>query len=152
LWKHTDWRLGKEGIESRRSTRLVVSFVCTVSNYEYGFFWYFYLDGTMQLEVKMTGLVNTTAIAPGQESRYGTLVAPGLEAQIHQHFFCIRLDMNVDGPMNSVVEVNTQPEDDDENPFGNAFRPVETRFRTEKEAQRKLNPQSDRLWKMCVAC
>jgi primary-amine oxidase len=38
LWKHTDWRTGQS--ETRRSRRLAVSFVATVGNYEYGFFWY----------------------------------------------------------------------------------------------------------------
>ena len=33
----------------RRSRRLVVSFIATVGNYEYGFYWYFYQDGTMRL-------------------------------------------------------------------------------------------------------
>ena len=32
LWKHVDWRTGCNA--SRRSRRLVVSFVCTVANYE----------------------------------------------------------------------------------------------------------------------
>lgn len=41
-WKHTDFRTGE--VEVRRSRRLVVSMICTVGNYEYGFFWYFYND------------------------------------------------------------------------------------------------------------
>lgn len=40
LWKHQDWRTGLA--EVRRSRRLSVSFICTVANYEYGFFWHFY--------------------------------------------------------------------------------------------------------------
>lgn len=40
LWKHQDWRSGLA--EVRRSRRLTVSFICTVANYEYGFFWHFY--------------------------------------------------------------------------------------------------------------
>ena len=38
LWKHSDSRA--EMKEVRRSRRLVVSNICTVGNYEYGFFWY----------------------------------------------------------------------------------------------------------------
>ena len=56
LWKHTDLRTGH--VEVRRSRRLVVSFIATVGNYEYGFYWYFYQDGTLQLEVKLTGIVS----------------------------------------------------------------------------------------------
>ena len=57
LWKHTDMNTGRA--EVRRSRRLVVSFIATVGNYEYGFYWYFYLDGTIQLEVKLTGIMST---------------------------------------------------------------------------------------------
>ena len=52
-WKHVDLFGGTH--EVRRSRRLVVSFISTVGNYEYGFFWYLYLDGNIQLEVKLTG-------------------------------------------------------------------------------------------------
>jgi primary-amine oxidase len=37
LWKHMDWRT--EQTEVRRSRRLVVSFIATVGNYEYGYYW-----------------------------------------------------------------------------------------------------------------
>ena len=45
LWKHVDWRSGHT--EVRRSRRLSLSFVCTVANYEYGFFWHFYQVSTI---------------------------------------------------------------------------------------------------------
>ena len=66
LWKHTDWRTNQT--EVRRSRRLVVSFIATVGNYEYGFYWYFYQDGTIQCEVKLTGIMNTTALDAGREA------------------------------------------------------------------------------------
>ena len=50
LWKHTD--LFTESAETRRQRRLVISFFATVGNYDYGFYWYLYLDGTIELEVK----------------------------------------------------------------------------------------------------
>ena len=64
LWKHTDWRTGQS--EVRRSRRLAVSMVATVGNYDYGFYWYLYQDGTIQVEVKLTGIVNTTALEAGR--------------------------------------------------------------------------------------
>ncbi len=62
LWKHTDWRTGQS--EVRRSRRLSISFIATVGNYEYGFYWYFYQDGSIQCEIKLTGIMNTTSLAP----------------------------------------------------------------------------------------
>eukprot|EP00967_Tisochrysis_lutea_P010355 scaffold11917_cov22-Tisochrysis_lutea.AAC.1 len=41
------------------SRRLVVSFISTVVNYEYAFYFYFYLDGTFEVEVKLTGELST---------------------------------------------------------------------------------------------
>ncbi len=104
LWKHQDMHVGRT--EVRRSRRLVVSSIATVGNYEYGFYWYFYLDGTIQHEVKLTGIMSTRAIAPGEPTPHGTVVAPGLAAPIHQHLFCARLDLAVDGPVNEVYEIS----------------------------------------------
>ena len=145
LWKHTDWRTGQA--EVRRSRRLVISFVATVGNYEYGFFWYFYQDGTIEYQIKLTGIIHTSAVPPGETPKYGTLVAPQLVGPIHQHLFNMRLDMSVDGQRNSVYEVNTvrEPRGPD-NPQGNAFYAQQTLLATESEAQRVIDPMSARYW------
>ncbi len=75
LWKHTD--LATMEVEVRRSRRLVISSISTIGNYEYGFFWNFYLDGTLELEVKLTGIMNTAGMNDRSGDRYGTQVAPG---------------------------------------------------------------------------
>ena len=102
LWKHWDFRLNRT--ETRRARRLVVSSIATVGNYEYGYYWYFHLDGTIEFEMKATGIINTVACEPGKPGPFATEVAPGVAGQIHQHTFCARLDMAVDGDRNSVVE------------------------------------------------
>jgi primary-amine oxidase len=145
LWKHTDWRLDE--VEVRRSRRLVVSFIATVDNYEYGFFWYFYQDGTLQYEVKLTGILLCAALA--HTPKYGTLVAPELNALNHQHFFNMRLDFDLDGLNNSVYEVNTEAEPlGPENPYGNGFFATSTLLPTEQAAQRTINPFTARYWKI----
>ncbi|MGH3025997.1 MAG: primary-amine oxidase, partial [Gaiellaceae bacterium] len=103
LWKHWDFRYTPHS-ETRRARRLVVSCIATVGNYEYGFYWSLHLDGTIALEVKLTGIVQTRGMAAGERSRTGRLVAPQLDAPNHQHLFCVRLDMEVDGPANCVYE------------------------------------------------
>ena len=97
LWKHHDLQGGTD--ETRRSRRLVVSFIATVGNYEYGFYWYFYLDGNIQLEVKLTGIVSPMAITPGDQPEFANVIAPGIAAPHHQHLFSARLDLDVDGPV-----------------------------------------------------
>ena len=147
LWKHIDWRTNQ--VEVRRSRRLVVSFIATVGNYEYAYFWYFYQDGTIQFEIKMTGIMNTGALPPGVKPKYGQLVAPQLYAPIHQHFFNVRLDMMVDGLNNSVYEVHTEAEPPGpENPHGNAYFAKATLLATESEAQQVIDPLSGRYWKV----
>jgi primary-amine oxidase len=145
LWKHSDWRTGYT--EVRRSRRLVVSFIATVGNYEYGFYWYFYQDGTIQLEVKLTGIISNGAVPPGEKPRWGDLVAPQVYGPIHQHFFNVRLDMMVDGLRNSVYEVNTvaDPPGPD-NPYEGAFHTEAVLLRSEAEAQRILDPLTGRFW------
>ncbi len=71
LWKHTDRRL-PDAPEVRRSRRLVISSVSTVENYEYGFFWYLYQDGNIQLEIKLTGILSLGALQPGEKPKYGS--------------------------------------------------------------------------------
>jgi primary-amine oxidase len=147
LWKHSDPRSGRT--EVRRSRRLVVSSIATVGNYEYGFFWYFYLDGSIQFEVKMTGILSTMAVTPGEEPRFATMLAPGLAAPFHQHLFNMRLDMEVDGPANSVYEMEARPvPPGPDNPWTNAFESVATLLRTEKEAGRLVDPTRSRYWKV----
>jgi len=147
LWKHTDWRTGQS--EVRRSRRLSASFIATVGNYEYGFYWYFYQDGSIQCEIKLTGIMNTTTLAPGEKSEYGVEVAPRLNAPFHQHVFAARLVTEVDGPNNSVYEVNTTGVPTGaSNPHGNAFVARETLFSTEQQAQRQVNAATARFWRV----
>ena len=146
LWKHNDLHTSRT--EVRRSRRLVVSSIATVGNYEYGFYWYFYLDGTIQHEVKLTGIMSTQALRPGEEPRYGTRVAPDLAAPFHQHLFCARLDLAVDGPVNEAYEVGFEPAPPGEdNPWGNAFRQRVERLESELAAQRDVDPASSRHWR-----
>jgi primary-amine oxidase len=147
LWKHTDVRTGH--VEVRRSRRLVVSSIVTVDNYEYAFYWYFYQDGTIEVEVKLTGIVVTSVVQPGETPTYGRKVTSELMAPNHQHFFTFRLDMMVDGMRNSVHEVHAEsPPAGSENPYGGALITRVTPFRREAEAQRVIDPLSARYWRI----
>ncbi|KAF3959613.1 hypothetical protein CMV_015593 [Castanea mollissima] len=149
LWKHHDWRTGLA--EVRRSRRLTVSFICTVANYEYGFFWHFYQDGKIEAEVKLTGILSLGALQQGEARKYGTTIAPGLYAPVHQHFFVARMDMAVDckpgEAFNQVVEVNLKVEEPGkDNVHNNAFYAEEELLRSEMQAMRDCNPLSARHW------
>lgn len=156
LWKHVEYRTGHS--ESRRSRRLVLSFVATVVNYEYAVYWYFYQDGTIGYEIKLTGELSTNALAPEElndsKSLFATIVAPGVSAQYHQHLFCMRVDFACDDPdggkslVVSEVDIEQVPEDPISNPAGNAFTTKETVLKRESEAQRVMDPMKGRYWKV----
>ncbi|SJM62574.1 primary-amine oxidase [Gulosibacter sp. 10] len=145
-WKHTDLE-GKADV--RRSRRLVVSYFATVGNYDYGFFWYFYLDGSIQVEAKATGVVFAGANHPGSEAPHGPEIAPGIFTPVHQHIFCARLDTAVDGEDNTVHEVDVRRIPmGSQNPYGNAFTYEQTQLRSELEAQRMADNEANRVWEV----
>jgi primary-amine oxidase len=146
-WKHTDFRTG--AVEVRRSRRLVLSTIATVGNYEYGFYWYLYTDGTVEYEVKLTGVITTGAVAGGTAPPWGSLVAPGLYGPHHQHFFSVRLDMSVDGHHNCVYEVDSVPEPSPaDDPHHNAWITRSTLVATEREGGRDADASTARFWKI----
>jgi primary-amine oxidase len=148
LWKHTDRRLPDKP-EVRRSRRLVISSIATVENYEYGFFWYLYQDGNIQFEIKLTGILSLGALQPGEKSPYGSMIAPQLYAPNHQHFFNMRLDLDLDGVANSAYQVDVVADVlGPQNPFENAFSAQARLLETEKDARSSLNLETARTWKI----
>ncbi|MEY3531438.1 MAG: hypothetical protein RLY68_440, partial [Actinomycetota bacterium] len=146
LWKHVD---ADGHTEVRRGRRFVVSSIVTVNNYEYGYFWYFYQDGTIEFEAKLTGIVLTVADAIGKDHPSATELEPGLWAPYHQHILCARLDLDIDGEKNSVLEVESFAHPQGvKNPYGGAYETKETLFSNEKESQRVIDPFSGRYWKV----
>eukprot|EP00803_Ostreobium_quekettii_P010562 evm.model.scf_1177.3 EVM.evm.TU.scf_1177.3 scf_1177:31016-41785(+) len=152
LWKHVEYRNGHS--EVRRSRRLVLSFVATIVNYEYAFYWSLYQDGTINFEIKLTGELSTNLLSPGEaEPGHGTMVAPGVNAQCHQHMFCARLDFAVDdgcgGKGLVVTECDVKAmEDGEDNLCANGFYLQETELSSELKAQRLIAPDRARFWKI----
>jgi primary-amine oxidase len=149
-WKHVDYMTSQN--QSRRAHQLVMSIFVVVGNYDYGFNWIFNQDGSLELETLLTGVMATKGVSPdGQQKHdpYGHVVASGVAAPHHQHFFNYRLDFDVDGSANTVVEQNTEtlPPSKD-NPYANAFVMHERPLRREAEAQRSLNLATHRRWRI----
>jgi primary-amine oxidase len=148
-WKHTNFRTGH--VEVRRMRRMVISSIVTVGNYEYGYYWYLYQDGSIQYEVKLSGIISNGVLPPGVTTpRHGTVVAPGgVYGPHHQHFFNVRLDMAIDGTANRVYEVTPRalPEGPG-NPVGNAWVVEEALIVDETQAQRAADPLAGRYWKV----
>ena len=149
-WKHTDFRTERGVV--RRNRRLVVSFIATVGNYEYGFYWNFYLDGSIEFEIKLTGVLSVGALPDGEEPEYGTKIAQNLYAPNHEHYFSVRMDTRVDGDRNNLYEVESTAEPTGPgNPHGNAWRTRKTHLTCEADAQRLPDPLRGRAWLIASA-
>jgi len=136
LWKHVD---GVTGAQVRRARRLVISFHVTVANYEYLVYWRFYQDGNIECEVRATGIVVTSEAS---SSASGTLVDQRTYAPFHQHFIVARLDLDVDGPANTVYVTESRPA------AGLGLTLHETPLRTESEAKQDYDWATQRSWKI----
>ncbi|RQH02600.1 primary-amine oxidase [Natrarchaeobius oligotrophus] len=163
LWKHHDWREGDD--EVRRNRRLVVSFIPTIGNYDFGFYWYFYQDGSVEAEVRLTGCNATGVMPPGEtESGFAEMIGPDHKSMLHQHVFTCRLDFAVDGNENSVRQVDLEtvpygPEGYDADPhqepdrqrpnrYGNAAYANRQTYETESAAGANTNSQTGRYWEI----
>jgi primary-amine oxidase len=147
LFRHHNSRTGE--VDVRRSRRLVVSTFVTVANYDYGFYWSLYQDGAIELEIKLTGLLSASGIGDDETPAYGRVVGPNVQTPNHQHFFAVRLDAAVDGPLGRLVEVHAEPEADPaRNPYGNAVRTVRTPIASEAAAARDVDPSRALHWRV----
>ena len=168
LHKHTDYRTNH--VMVTRARKLVVSQTFTAANYDYLMYfvpllppdpaslthrtrsyWSFHTDGNIQLEVKLTGILNTYVINPDEGTYgWGTRVHPGVNAHNHQHLFCLRIDPQIDGNNNSVVQCDavpgSSPVGSPENEYGNAFYSKNTVYKTPIESISDYNAETGRTW------
>lgn len=154
LWKHAEMYTATN--QSRRARELVLYFITTVGNYDYGISYIFHQDGTIEVNAMLTGIMlpkgvqQTTAEAGAHDLETGTLVSSNVLAPNHQHFLNFRLDLDVDGSDNTFVEMDTwaPPAGSRENPDGNTFVTDRTIFKGEREARSQLNMQRARKWEV----
>ncbi len=146
LWKHTHFS-GR--VDRARSRRLVISTFTTVGNYEYGYFWYFHQDGSWQFEAKLTGIVHTAGVTTSERSPHSLPISEGVVTSAHQHFFCARLDLDIDGVDNAAYQVEYAADPwGPGNPDGTAFREVATLFERESQATTHVCPDTARRFRV----
>ena len=121
LWKHTNGRTGDA--EVRRSRRLVISTFATVGNYDYGFFWSLDQDGTIELEVKLTGILSVAGTPDGERPLHGRAVGPGVQAADAPALLRRAAGHRGRRPAQPAREVHAEAEQDAAlDPYGNAVR------------------------------
>lgn len=160
LWKHYDFDTGHD--ETRRARELVVQYVATVGNYDYALSWVFGQDGNLSVQADLTGIVLAKGVDAAKVphgthhgsglERYGRLVGPHIVAPNHQHFFNFRLDMDVDGTRNRLMEMNNVAvPPGPANPDKNAFVMEETTLADETQARRNMDLHTHRMWMVVSA-
>ena len=147
MWKHVDHKFGAE---VRRQRRMVISCHATVANYEYLIYWRLYQDGNIECEVRATGIMVTTPFPEGATPPpYGTVVDVNTYAPYHQHFLVARLDLDVDGEDNTVMEIDSvAPPVSADNPHGLALVTESTPITSEAHAARDFDWSTQRAWKV----
>ena len=111
------WRHLAQTIEGRPKRDLVVRFAAVLGNYDYIFDWVFQQDGTIRVAVGATGIAEVKMVAERSAGMlaqageggaavtapdaYGRFVDRHIVAVNHDHYFNYRLDLDVDGPVNS---------------------------------------------------
>ena len=122
-------------------------------NSEYITNYYFYQDGSIEFEIRLTGILQVCVARDNAPDPYGINVAPNVKAQYHQHVFSIRVDPMIDGLNNSVIETDVVPLPDaptgsDMNFAGNAFIAQETTLKRQSEGARDYDFEKDRRWRV----
>jgi primary-amine oxidase len=152
LFKHSDFR--DDSTIVTRARKLIIQQVFTAANYEYAIQWVFHQDGTIQPDIRLTGILNTYVMDVDEDTKgWGTQVHPGVNAHNHQHLFCLRIDPNIDGPKNTVFMADAVPSDapvgSPENYYGNAFYAKRTKLATTGQAKTDYNGATSRTWDIC---
>ena len=110
IWRHSE--LINNTAEVRPNTELVVRMAPVVGNYDYLVDYVFDRAGNIDVKLGAYGIDATKGVASrnlsdptaAQDTAYGTLVDERLLAVNHDHYMTFRIDMDVDGTGNRLVE------------------------------------------------
>ena len=93
--------------DTRGGRELIVTATYVIGNYTYAVAYIFRMDGGLDVRVGATGTtLNQGVSTPDDVDAYGTNVAANIAAPTHQHFFNFRIDFDVDGTKNRLIEEN----------------------------------------------
>jgi primary-amine oxidase len=115
-WRH--YSSGRKVIDGEPQLELVVRFAPTLGNYDYIVDFVFTPQGNIKLRVGATGFDAIKSVAAKdmasptaeQDTAYGNLIAPYTVAPFHDHYFNFRLDLDVDGTGNALVQDSFVPQ------------------------------------------
>jgi primary-amine oxidase len=155
-WRHVT--MPNEGeSEGRKRRDLVIRQAVVLGNYDYIFDWVFQQNGSIEVAVGATGIAEAKVVNAADASQdtderddaYGRFVQPHVVAVNHDHYFNFRLDLDVDGTVNTVeidrLVTQQLPEDHPRRSIWVAepFFP-----RNESDAQLRINYDRPAIWRV----
>jgi primary-amine oxidase len=154
-WRHVTGP-DSGGPEGRIKRELVVRCGAVLDNYDYLFDWVFQQDGSIQVKVGATGMVAVKQTGAktvddsdqGDPDAYGRLIDEQIIGVNHDHYFCFRLDLDVDGESNSlsVDKLRSQmlPQD---HPRRSVWTVQSHVAQKESEAMMNINLEKPAMWR-----
>jgi primary-amine oxidase len=139
----------------RPASELVVRSASSIGNYDYLVDYIFRQDGSIRIAIGATGIDATKGVASqsmkdataAADTRAGTLIAPGLVAPFHSHYFNFRLDLDVDGTANDFMrERLVQQSLPEGTPRRSIFAVAHEMPANEQAARTRIDPASPALY------
>jgi primary-amine oxidase len=139
----------------RPASELVVRSASAIGNYDYLVDYVFHQDGSIRIAVGATGIDATKGVATQSikdatataDTRHGTLIAPGLVAPFHSHYFNFRLDLDVDGTANDFMrERLVQQALPEGSPRRSLYTVTSEMPASEQAARSRIEPSSPALY------
>lgn len=144
LWTRTDPTTRKR--DSREAREVVATWSSWLGNYVYSFEWVFKLDGSIEVRSHLHGTTLNRGTGPEPEASAPKISKDArgvfVSAPHHQHFLSFRLDLDIEGSQNQLMEMEIA--DPGEAKFKNAF---DTRMHyLAQEGYRDVEPTRARHW------
>lgn len=116
LWRHFETANGS--YQGHPGVELVLRTIPSIGNYDYVIDWVLTASGTIRIDVGATGIDQVRGVraatmhdpSAGTDTAYGGLLAPNLVGTNHDHFLSFRLDIDIDGPDNTLVHEQLVPQ------------------------------------------
>ncbi|MCI0414055.1 hypothetical protein L0222_14810, partial [bacterium] len=153
VWRHYD--LMTQALESRPGMELVVRYIATVGNYDYVMDWIFDQKGDITYRAGATGIDSVKGVkaqkmsdeTAAEDTAYGALVSAGRAGINHDHFLCVRLDLDVDGTANTFMRNLLVPEKN-ANPDNRRriWRTKEELAKIDSDAKFRLSYENPSMW------
>jgi primary-amine oxidase len=147
------WRHGQGAeVYGRPNRQLVLRSAAVVGNYDYLLDWRFDPDGTIEVAVGATGVIETRSTVQkdaGEHGHadYGQLVAEHTLGVHHDHFFAYRLDLDVEGTANSFVKHTMVPQRLENDPMRRSIWVTQhTVAKREREAISDIRLDQPSMW------